>query len=114
MLSLTNGWGPLSRPGSSHTTRRWASGGPFRVRSVLMARAWIISGGAPATLTGRIATMLGAVARPPRTVRRTWLDSFDWRLWRKGEVLVDEPTGSAHALTWMLLDGRVLLEFQLL
>jgi CHAD domain-containing protein len=41
----------------------------------------------------RVAHALGAELGPGREVRRTFLDSFDWRLWRAGETLVEEPHG---------------------
>jgi len=40
-----------------------------------------------ARASGRPGKHAGFVAEPASTVRRTWLDTFDWRLHRAGFVL---------------------------
>lgn len=81
-----------------------------------MEKAWIVTEGDAAVLASRIGALLQARVLEPVRVHRTYLDSFDWRLWRKGELLIDEQTGEppvSHALTWKQVDGRVLLEASL-
>jgi CHAD domain-containing protein len=74
--------------------------------------SWILSGEAR-ELSRRIGELIGAEVLEPVSVERTYLDSFDWRLWAKGSVLVDEPRGGQHELTWTALDGRQLLSLTL-
>lgn len=46
----------------------------------------------------RAARALGAEVGPVREVHRTFLDTFDWRLWRAGELLIEEPDGGGVRL----------------
>ena len=38
----------------------------------------------------------GIVADRATTIRRTWLDTFDWRLFRAGDALIEESTGKGR------------------
>ncbi|MEZ4238493.1 MAG: CHAD domain-containing protein [Myxococcota bacterium] len=51
-------------------------------------------------VVARVAEATGAQPEPPRPVERTWLDSFDWRLFGAGERLVAEPGPEGVRLWW--------------
>jgi CHAD domain-containing protein len=70
--------------------------------------SWLLSGD-PRALARQIGERLEARVLEPVTVRRTYLDSFDWRLWDKDTVLIDQQEGDQHRVTWLHLDGRQLL-----
>jgi hypothetical protein len=44
---------------------------------------------------------------PPRTVYRTYHDSFDWRLYLDDSLLEDTRDGNDHTLVWRSLNGDV-------
>jgi CHAD domain-containing protein len=44
---------------------------------------------------------------PPRTVYRTYYDSFDWRLYLDDSLLEDTRDGNDHTLVWRTLKGEV-------
>ncbi|MDH3934772.1 MAG: hypothetical protein OEU62_06360, partial [Gammaproteobacteria bacterium] len=46
------------------------------------------------------------IAEPPRTIYRTYLDSFDWRLYLDGSLLEDSRDGNSHILVWRSLQGK--------
>jgi len=46
------------------------------------------------------------LTEPPRTVYRTYYDSFDWRLYRNGARLEDTCDGNEHMLVWRTLKGN--------
>ncbi len=43
---------------------------------------------------------------PPRTVYRTYYDSFDWRLYSNNSILEDTHDGNGHTLVWRTLKGN--------
>jgi CHAD domain-containing protein len=45
-------------------------------------------------------------ADPPRTIYRTYFDSFDWRLYLDGSLLEDSRDGSSHTLAWRSPQGE--------
>ena len=58
-----------------------------------------------ARASGRPGKHVGFVAEPASTVRRTWLDTFDWRLHRAGFVLQRVERGRAAATLRLSLAG---------
>jgi CHAD domain-containing protein len=74
--------------------------------------SWLLSGD-PHELARQIGEHLGLEVLEPVPVRRTYLDSFDWRLWNKSTVLVDERDGDQHCLSWSHLDGKPITSFTL-
>jgi CHAD domain-containing protein len=46
------------------------------------------------------------LTEPPRTVYRTYYDSFDWRLYSNNSILEDTRDGSGHTLVWRTLKGN--------
>ena len=46
------------------------------------------------------------IAEPPRTIHRTYFDSFDWRLYLDGSLLEDSRDGNSHTLVWRFLQGE--------
>ena len=53
-------------------------------------------------------TFTVAEDRRPRTVRRTWLDTFDWRLYRAGMTLQHVRASSTSELVLTAQDGQRL------
>ena len=46
------------------------------------------------------------IAEPPRTIYRTYFDSFDWRLYLDGSLLEDSRDGNSHTLVLRALQGE--------
>ena len=46
------------------------------------------------------------LTEPPRTVYRTYYDSFDWRLYLDNSLLEDTRDSNVHTLVWRTLDGK--------
>ena len=46
------------------------------------------------------------LTEPPRTVYRTYYDSFDWRLYLENSLLEDSRDGNVHTLVWRTLNGK--------
>ena len=62
-------------------------------------KSWVVSGADLAELEREVAVRLSVLCEPRRSLRRAWLDSFDWRLWESGRQLLDEESdGEGHAL----------------
>ena len=63
----------------------------------------------PADLIGRLEGQLRLVIDAPEVRERTWLDSFDWRLYGAGSALVAECDADGPNLRWQeLASGRLL------
>ncbi len=68
----------------------------------------------PAVLTapellGRLEANLRVLVEPPEVRERTWLDSFDWRVYEAGGCVIAEFEDEACWLRWRELDsGRLL------
>ena len=74
------------------------------------ARLYRLDGPALQDLVETLQAAFGLQLDPQPDTTLTWLDSFDWRLWRRGWTLEDaaEP-GGGHRLTLRALDdGRVV------
>jgi CHAD domain-containing protein len=56
----------------------------------------------------KLATRFAVVPGPSRTVRRTWLDTFDWRLHKAGHVLEYAESGADRVLALQSGDGGQL------
>jgi CHAD domain-containing protein len=58
-------------------------------------------------LAARLVASLGLTSSPSVTVERTYLDTFDWRLFRRGDELVEEqPAGGERVLVLQSRDGE--------
>ena len=73
------------------------------------ARRWwqTTSRTSAARLASRLADSIGLDPGPPIAVDRTYLDSFDWKLFTRGDVLVEERAGQGRS------DGRRPVELVL-
>jgi CHAD domain-containing protein len=65
--------------------------------------------GRPVTVVAAaLAASFGVVAEPPRTYQRTWLDTFDWRLFRAGLTLEYVTGPDRTELALATIDGQQL------
>jgi CHAD domain-containing protein len=71
------------------------------VPQLLLTATRSANGSSPASWSG---------GRPARSIRRTWLDTFDWRLYRAGLTLEQVGSGSDARLVLTGRDGAVLAD----
>lgn len=71
-----------------------------------------IEAGQPDQLASRLGELFRLRPCGRQRLQRTWFDTFDWRLYRSGQVLEQDQSGPGSAVRWRrLLDGGLEAAF---
>ncbi len=71
-----------------------------------------LEAGQPDQLAARLGEIGHLRACGRQRVERTWFDTFDWRLYRRGQVLEQDTSGPSSAVRWRrLVDGGLEAAF---